>query len=153
MLSDGDQEALNIDVLQGKSINAIRAFPGRGVMVWGGRTLDGNSSDWRYISVRRHLMMIEQSAQRALTPFVFEPNNPVTWAAVRRMLDDFLNSQWHQGALAGNRPEEAFAVQVGLGLTMTQADVAAGLMHVHLLLAPMRPAEFTVIRLTQQTPI
>ena len=153
MLSDADQAPLNIDVLQGKSINAIRAFPGRGVMVWGGRTLDGNSSDWRYISVRRHVMMIEESAQHALTRFVFEPNNQVTWAAVRRMLDDFLNSQWRQGALAGNRPEEAFAVQVGLGVTMTTADVAAGLMHVHLLLAPMRPAEFTVIRLTQQMPI
>ena len=150
MLSDGDQEALNIDVLQGKSINAIRAFPGRGVMVWGSRTLDGNSSDWRYISVRRHLMMIEESAKRALAPFVFEPNNAVSWTAVRSLLEDFLYSQWRQGALAGTKPEDAFAVQVGLGVSMTQADVDAGLMRVILTIATARPAEFSLILLTQQ---
>ena len=149
-LSDADQAPLNIDVLQGKSINAIRAFPGRGAMVWGSRTLDGNSNDWRYISVRRHAMMIEQSAQRVLAAFVFESNDAASWTAVRVSLEEFLYSQWRQGALAGAKPEDAFAVQVGLGISMTQADVEAGLMHVILLLAPARPAEFIEIRLTQQ---
>ena len=95
-------------------------------------------------------MMIEQSAQRVLAAFVFEPNDAASWTAVRLSLEDFLYSQWRQGALAGAKPEDAFAVQVGLGISMTQADVEAGLMHVILLLALTRPAEFTLIQLTQQ---
>jgi uncharacterized protein len=148
-----DQEDLNIDIEQGKSVNAIRAFPGKGVLVWGARTLDGNSDEWRYINVRRTVMMVKESARQSLLRLSFEPNNQATWATVKWMLENFLNSLWRQGALAGAKPEHAFVVAVGLGTTMTSADVQAGLLRVNLMLALTRPAEFMVIQLTQQMPV
>jgi uncharacterized protein len=154
LVTEQDQETLNVDAVQGKSVNAIRAFPGRGVLIWGARTLDGNSNDWRYINVRRTVSMVEQSAQRALAAFVFETNNAATWLRVQSMLQNFLFMLWRDGALAGAKPEEACFARVGLGSTMNQADVAAGLMVIELGIALSRPAEFAVIRLTQkmQTP-
>jgi uncharacterized protein len=149
-LTDHDQGDLNIDVQQGKSVNALRAFPGKGVLVWGARTLDGNNNDWRYISVRRFLIMVEQSAQRALAAFVFERNDAATWLQVKAQMENFLINLWREGALAGAAPHHAFAVAVGLGSTMTSDDVLNGLMRVSLMLAPMRPAEFIVVGLTQQ---
>jgi uncharacterized protein len=153
LVPEHDQAALNIDAIQGKSVNAIRAFPGQGVLIWGGRTLDGNSNDWRYINVRRTVSMVEQSAQRALAAFVFEPNNAATWVRVQSMMQNFLIALWSDGALAGAKLDEAGFVRVGLNLTMNQADVSAGLMRIELGLALSRPAEFIVILLTQQVQI
>jgi uncharacterized protein len=153
VVTERDQAALNVDAIQGKSVNAIRAFPGRGVLIWGARTLDGNSIDWRYINVRRTVSMVEQSAQRALAAFVFEPNNAATWVRVQGMLQNFLIALWRDGALAGAKPDEAGFVRVGLNLTMNPADVSAGLMRIELGLALSRPAEFIVITLTQQVQI
>ncbi|HAS36141.1 MAG TPA: phage tail protein [Flavobacteriales bacterium] len=148
-LTSRDQEDLNLP-LNGKAINAIRSFPGKGVLVWGARTLDGNSQDWRYLSVRRTVIMIEQSLKSASEAYVFEPNQVNTWVAVKGMMTNFLKDQWKQGALAGAVPEDAFSVDIGLGSTMTPTDILDGIMRVTVKLAVTRPAEFIVITFQQQ---
>ncbi len=145
-----EQESLNVDALSGKSINAIRTFPGIGTLVWGGRTLDGNSLDWQYINVRRTIIMLEQSIKLALRAYVFEPNDANTWVTVKSMIVNFLTEKWKQGALAGASPEDAFDVQIGLGSTMTAVDILAGKMLVSVKLAIVRPAEFIVVTFQQQ---
>jgi len=149
-ISAEQQEVLNVDVLAGKSINVIRAFPGIGTLVWGGRTLDGNSQDWRYINVRRTLIMIEQSLKIAARAYVFEPNDANTWITVKSMMMNFLTNLWKQGALAGSLPEQAFDVQIGLGSTMTPTDILDGFMLITVNVAIVRPGEFIVIALQQQ---
>ncbi|MDP4209278.1 MAG: phage tail sheath C-terminal domain-containing protein [Bacteroidota bacterium] len=149
-ISHEQQEDLNVDVLAGKSINVIRSFPGIGTLVWGGRTLDGNSQDWRYINVRRTLIMIEQSLKLATRAYVFEPNDANTWITVKCMIMNFLTNLWKQGALAGSVPEQAFDVQIGLGTTMTPTDILDGKMLITVKVAIVRPAEFIVITFQQQ---
>lgn len=148
-ISHDEQKQLNVDVLAGKSINVIRPFPGIGTLVWGGRTLDGNSQDWRYINVRRTLIMIEQSIKLAARTYVFEPNDATTWVTVKSMIDNFLNNLWKQGALAGASPEQAYDVQLGLGSTMTPQDILDGKMLITVRVAVVRPAEFIVITFQQ----
>ncbi|QJD96200.1 phage tail sheath family protein [Mucilaginibacter robiniae] len=149
-VSHDAQEKLNVDVMAGKSINVIRPFPGVGTLVWGGRTLDGNSQDWRYINVRRTLIMLEQSIKLAARAYVFEPNDSGTWITVRSMLTNFLTNLWKQGALAGAAPEQAFDVQIGLGSTMTPNDILDGKMLISVKVAIVRPAEFIIITFQQQ---
>jgi phage tail sheath protein FI len=149
-ISNEGQQNLNVDVMAGKSINVIRSFPGVGTLVWGGRTLDGNSQDWRYINVRRTLIMIEQSLKLAARAYVFEPNDANTWITVKSMFDNFLVNLWKQGALAGAAPEQAFDVQIGLGSTMTGNDILDGKMLITVKVAIVRPAEFIVITFQQQ---
>lgn len=149
-ISSEEQESLNIDVIAGKSINAIRSFPGEGVLVWGARTLDGNSQDWKYINVRRTVIMIEQSLKLAIKAYVFEPNDESTWVTVKSMMTNFLTNLWKQGALAGATPEDAYDVQIGLGTTMTSKDILDGIMRATIKLAIVRPAEFIVITFQQQ---
>jgi phage tail sheath protein FI len=144
------QQSLNVDVMAGKSINVIRTFPGIGSLVWGGRTLDGNSQDWRYINVRRTLIMIEQSIKLAARAYVFEPNDANTWVTVKSMIENFLVNLWRQGALAGAAPEQAYDVQIGLGATMTPTDILDGKMLISVKVALVRPAEFIVITFQQQ---
>lgn len=148
-LTSADQEDLNVP-LDGKAINAIRAFPGRGVLIWGARTLDGNSQDWRYISVRRTIIMLEQSIKFGCLAYVFEPNSAPTWVTVKNMITNFLVNQWKAGALVGAKPEEAFSVDVGLGSTMTADDILNGYMNVTVKVALVRPAEFIVITFQQK---
>ncbi len=145
-----EQENLNVDAVSGKSVNAIRYFNGQGVLVWGARTLDGNSQDWRYINVRRTVTMIEQSAKLALRAYVFAPNTASTWATVKSMLDNFLTNVWKEGALQGSKAADAFSVQVGLGSTMTAQDILDGYLRVTMLLAVSHPAEFIVLTVEQQ---
>lgn len=144
-----DQEDLNLP-LNGKAVNAIRSFPGKGTLVWGARTLDGNSQDWRYLSVRRTVIMIEQSLKTASEAYVFEPNEVNTWVGVKGMMTNFLKDQWKRGALAGAVPEDAFSVDIGLGTTMTPTDILDGIMRITVKLAVTRPAEFIVITFQQQ---
>lgn len=148
-ISHEGQENLNVHV-SGKSINAIRTFPGVGTLVWGARTLDGNSLDWRYINVRRTIIMLEQSIKLALRSYVFEPNDANTWTTVKSMIVSFLTEKWKQGALAGSSPEDAFDVQIGWGATMTGLDILQGKMLVSVKLAIVRPAEFIVVTFQQQ---
>jgi len=149
-ITHDEQEQLNVDALSGKSINAIRTFPGIGTLVWGGRTLDGNSLDWRYVNVRRTMIMLEQSIKLALRAYVFEPNDANTWVTVKSMIINFLTEKWKQGALAGSSPEDAFEVNIGLGSTMTSVDILEGKMLISVKLAIVRPAEFIVVTFQQQ---
>lgn len=149
-ITDQTQAGLNVDAATGKSINAIRLFPGKGVIVWGARTLDGNSDDWRYINVRRTLVMIEQSMMLAANDYVFEPNDANTWSLIQSMLNNFLTNLWSQGALVGPTPAAAFSVAVGLGSTMTAEDILQGIMNISVKVAVSHPAEFIVINIQQQ---
>ncbi len=144
-ISDANQEHLNVDATSGKSINAIREFAGKGTVVWGARTLDGNSNEWRYINVRRLFMTVEESVKKATAQFVFENNDAKTWVKVSSMIKSYLNGLWKEGALTGASPEEAYFVNVGLGTTMTQQDVLEGRMIVKIGLAAVRPAEFIIL--------
>lgn len=143
------QEDLNVP-LNGKSVCAIRSFIGMGTMVWGARTLDGNSNDWRYINVRRTMIFLEQSIKDALRAYVFAANDAGTWTNVKRMISDFLTTIWKQGGLAGPKPADAFSVSVGLGSTMTPDDILQGRMIVTILVAVSHPAEFIQITLQQE---
>lgn len=147
-INDAEQEDMNIHE-SGKSINALRKFTGKGFLVWGGRTLAGNSNDWRYINVRRLANMIEESAKKACMQFVFEPNVSQTWVSVKGMIDNYLTTLWNDGALAGRKPEHAFFVSVGLNETMSAQDVLEGKMIVKIGYAPSRPAEFIILEFKQ----
>jgi len=148
-ISQESQEDLNVTT-QGKSINAIRTFIGEGTLVWGGRTLDGNSLDWRYINVRRTMIMLEESIRLATKAYVFEPNVANTWVTIKSMIRNFLTGIWKRGGLMGASPDDAFAVFVGLGETMTADDLLEGIMRVTVLVAMVRPAEFIEITFQQQ---
>ncbi len=148
-ISHDEQEDLNV-TLYGKSVNAIRPFIGEGVLVWGARTLDGNSKDWRYINVRRTMIMLEKSIKAAAKAYVFEPNDANTWTTMKSMIDSFLYNQWKQGALVGATPDDAYSVSVGLGSTMTADDILEGILRITVLVAISRPAEFIEITFQQQ---
>ena len=148
-LTSADQEDLNVTPT-GKSINAIRSFIGEGVLVWGARTLDGNSLDWRYVNVRRTMIMLEESCRLAAKALVFEPNVANTWVTIKGMIGNFLTSVWKRGGLAGAVPDDAFSVHVGLGETMTPEDILEGILRVTVLVAISRPAEFIEITFQQQ---
>lgn len=147
-VSHKEQATMNVHE-SGKSINAIRKFTGKGLLVWGARTLDGNSNDWRYINVRRLANMIQESCKKAAFNFVFEPNVKQTWVSVKGMIANFLTIVWRDGGLAGAKPEDAFFVSVGLGQTMTAQDILEGRMIVKIGYAPSRPAEFVILEFTQ----
>jgi len=145
-IDNEDQEDLNVDVNAGKSINAVRAFSGRGIIVWGARTLAGNDNEWRYISVRRFFNMVEESVKKSTNWAVFEPNDASLWTKLKAMIENYLTLKWRDGALAGAKPDEAFFVHVGLGTTMTQQDILEGRLIVDIGMAVVRPAEFIVLR-------
>ena len=148
-ITHDQQEELNVTTA-GKSINAIRSFIGEGTLVWGARTLDGNSLDWRYINVRRTMIMLEESIKLAAKAYVFEPNVSNTWVTIKSMISNFLTSIWKRGGLAGATPDDAFGVFVGLGETMTPQDILDGVLRVTVLVALSRPAEFIEITFQQQ---
>lgn len=145
-----DQASLNVDTEAGKSVNAIRAFTGKGTLIWGARTLAGNDNEWRYVPVRRFFNMVEESVKKATAQFVFEPNDANTWVKIRAMIENFLSLQWRAGALAGAKPDEAYYVRVGLGQTMTAQDILNGYMHVEIGMAVVRPAEFIVLKFSHK---
>ena len=150
LINKKEQEGLNVDVVAGKSVNAIRPFTGKGIMVWGARTLAGNDNEWRYIPVRRFFNMAEESIKKATEQFVFEPNDRNTWVKVRAMIENFLILQWRAGALAGAKPDQAFYVRVGLGETMTADDILNGKMNVEIGMAVVRPAEFIILKFSHK---
>ena len=149
-LTSKQQDSLNVDAISGKSINAIRFFNGMGILIWGARTLDGNSSDWKYLSVRRTMIFLEQSCQLACRSYVFQPNNANTWSAVKAMIGSFLNDIWKQGGLQGATAADAYQVECGLGSTMTAEDILNGIMKVTVKVAVVRPAEFIVLTFVQE---
>ncbi len=143
-------ERLNVDTTAGKSINVIRAFTGKGILLYGARTLAGNDNEWRYVSVRRFFNFVEESVKKATEQFVFEPNDGNTWVRVRAMIENFLTNLWRQGALQGTKPEHAFYVAVGLGTTMTPLDILEGRMIIEIGMAAVRPAEFIVLKFSHK---
>ena len=145
-ITNQDQEDMNVDANAGKSINAIRSFTGKGILVWGARTLDGNSNKWRYIAVRRLINYIEKSVQKSTLWAVFSPNDGNTWIKIRSQIENFLNNLWRAGALAGSTPESSYYVKVGLNVTMTAEDIMNGLLIVEVGVAAIRPAEFIILR-------
>jgi len=149
-ITAAEQEQLNVHVDGGKSVNAIRSFTGKGIMVWGARTLAGNDNEWRYVSVRRLFNLIEDSASKATFFAVFEPNDATTWLKVQSMIDSYLYGLWQQGALAGSTAKAAYFVKVGLGSTMTAQDILEGRMIVEIGVAAVRPAEFIILRFSHK---
>lgn len=148
--SNTEQDDMNVDATAGKSVNAIRAFVGKGTLVWGARTLAGNDNEWRYVNVRRFFIFAEESIKKATEQFTFEPNDANTWVKVQAMIENFLTVQWRAGALQGIKPEHAFYVAVGLGKTMTALDILEGRMIVEIGLAVVRPAEFIILRFSHK---
>ena len=149
-LNNLKQDNLNVDTTGGKSINAIRAFAGKGTLVWGARTLAGNDNEWRYISVRRFFNTVEESVKKSTHWAVFEPNDANTWAKVRGMIENYLTDKWRDGALPGATPKDAFFVKCGLGTTMTAQDILEGRLNVEVGMAVVRPAEFIVLKFSHK---
>lgn len=145
-----EQAGMNVDIVSGKSINAIRLFPGKGTMIWGARTLAGNDNEWRYIPVRRFFNMVEESVKESSKWVVFEPNDASTWVKVQAMIENYLTQKWRDGALAGATPEEAFFVKCGLGSTMTSQDLSDGRLIILIGMAVVRPAEFIILKISHK---
>ena len=148
-VNDQQQEDLNVPV-QGLAVNAIRTFQGRGSLIWGARTLDSLSNDWRYIQVRRTMIYVEQSVKQALEAMVFRPNTAQTWVTVTSMIESFLHGLWSSGGLMGDSPGDAYKVLAGLGSTMTPDDVLNGVMRVQITLQMVHPVEFIELTFKQQ---
>ncbi|RQU52925.1 phage tail sheath family protein [Burkholderia cenocepacia] len=149
-VSDELDGMLNVDNSGGLSINAIREFRGTGPLIWGARTLDTTLTTWKYVPVRRLFNAVEKDVRTSMGVAMFEPNSQPTWERVRGAIDNYLHALWKQGALMGTTPAQAYFVQVGLGVTMTQDDVLSGKMIVQIGLAAVRPAEFIIIQVSQQ---
>ena len=135
------------DVLNPRGVNVIRAFPGRGIRIWGARTLSSNTL-WKYINVRRLFIYIEASIERGTQWVVFEPNDERLWARVKATITQFLTGIWRSGALVGKTPEESFFVKCDRS-TMTQDDIDNGRVICLVGIAPVKPAEFVVFRIAQ----
>ncbi|MGK4568209.1 phage tail sheath family protein [Flavobacterium sp. 3HN19-14] len=149
-LTDSQQGALNTDDVSGKSINAFRFFNGLGILVWGARTLDGNSMDWKYLPVCRTMIYLKQSCMWIASKYTFAPNTSPTWNTVKADIENFLNGVWKAGGLMGAKASDAYSVTCGLGSTMTSDDMLNGFMNVIVTVAITNPAEFVVIEFQQQ---
>lgn len=133
------------------ALNIIREFSGVGTVIWGARTLATTDTDkWRYIPVRRLFDSVERDIKKAIRFAIFEPNSQPTWERVRAAIDNYLHALWRQGGLMGNTSQEAYFVQIGKGVTMTEEDVKQGKMIVKIGMAAIRPAEFIILQFTQE---
>ncbi|MCH5344154.1 MAG: phage tail sheath family protein [Acetatifactor sp.] len=137
------------DILNPKGVNLIRSFPGMGIRVWGARTVSSNPS-WKYVNVRRLFIFLEESIKANTNWAVFEPNDEVLWVRVKRTLEVFLTGMWRNGSLAGSSPDEAFFVNIGRD-TMSQDDIDNGRLVCVIGVAPVKPAEFVIFRVSQKT--
>jgi phage tail sheath protein FI len=145
LVTKGEQELLNPE-----NINVIRSFPGAGIVVWGARTLSADP-EWRYVNVRRLLLYIEETIDENTQWVVFEPNEQSLWARVKRDVSAFLTDVWRSGALFGVTAEEAFFVKIDTENNPPEAR-DAGRLVIDIGVAPVKPAEFVVFRITQLTP-
>jgi hypothetical protein len=139
--------------LNPKAVNCIRMFPVYGTIVWGARTLQGNDqrgSEWKYIPVRRTALYIEESLIRALKWVVIEPNDEPLWAQIRLHVGAFMHNLFRQGAFQGTTPKEAYFVKCDKETT-TQNDINLGIVNIYVGFAPLKPAEFVIIKLQQRT--
>ena len=137
------------DRLSLRGVNAIRRFPGRGILVWGARTLS-TDPEWKYIGVRRLQIFLERSIAEGIQWAVFEPDDARLWARVQDTINHFLREQWRSGALSGATEKEAFFVTCN-ETTMTLDDILNGRLICEIGIAPVRPAEFVIFRIFQPT--
>lgn len=137
------------DVLNPKGVNLIRSFPGQGIRVWGARTTSSDPS-WKYVNVRRLFIYLEESIKANTNWVVFEPNDERLWSRVKRTIDGFLRTMWREGALAGSTEADAFFCNIGY-TTMSQDDIDNGRLICVIGVAPVKPAEFVIFRITQKT--
>ena len=138
-------------ILNPLAVNVIRKFPVYGTVVWGARTLQGNDevgSEWKYVPVRRTALFIEESLYRGLKWVVFEPNDEPLWAQIRLNVGSFMNDLFRQGAFQGTTPKDAYFVKCDKDTT-TQSDINRGVVNILVGFAPLKPAEFVVIKLQQ----
>jgi uncharacterized protein len=149
-ISQEQQGRYNVDVNEGKSINIIRDFQEKGLLVWGARTLACNDNEWRYVNVCRFFNFVEKSTKKSTEQFVFEPNDANTWVKIRAMIENFLTTLWREGALLGEKPEHAFYVAVGLGKTMTALDIREGRLIVEIGMAAVCQAEFIILKFSHK---
>jgi uncharacterized protein len=139
------------EILNPRGVNCIRRFPGRGIRMWGARTISSGPL-WKYVSVRRLFIFLEASIYNSTQWVVFEPNDRKLWARVQQTVTLFLRTQWREGALFGAKEEEAFSV-VGGEATMTENDIMTGRLIIEVGIAPVRPAEFVIFRIFQKTRV
>lgn len=137
------------DILNPEGINLIRALPGQGIRVWGARTASSNSA-FKYVNVRRLFIYVEESIKANTNWVVFEPNDETLWNRVALTISGFLNNMWRNGMLAGSSPSEGYFVEIGSS-TMTKDDIMNGRLICNIGIAPSRPAEFVIFRVTQHT--
>lgn len=137
------------DILNPVGVNLIRALPGQGIRIWGARTASSNSA-FKYVNVRRLFIFVEQSIKANTNWVVFEPNNSSLWARVQMTVSAFLDNLFRAGMLSGDSPSEAFFVEIGPS-TMSQDDILNGRLICNIGIAPSRPAEFVIFRVTQFT--
>lgn len=137
------------DILNPKGVNLIRSFPGQGIRVWGARTCSSNAL-WKYVNVRRLFIYLEESIKANTNWVVFEPNDELLWIRVSRTIESFLTTLWRNGALMGSTTDEAFYVRIGRE-TMSQDDIDNGRLICVIGIAPVKPAEFVIFRITQKT--
>lgn len=137
------------DILNPAGINLIRRIPGQGIRVWGARTASSNSA-FQYVNVRRLFIYVEESIRVNTNWVVFEPNDTTLWTRVRITISSFLDTLWRSGMLAGASPEESYFVEIGTA-TMTTDDIKNGRLICNVGIAPSRPAEFVIFRVTQFT--
>ena len=135
-------------LLNPEGVNCIRYFPGAGIMVWGARTVDEEASEWRYLSVRRLFNMLKESIAEGTRWIVFEPNDYVLWRSIDRDITAFLTRVWRDGALFGRTPQEAFFVQCDEETNPPDVRDAGQVVAV-IGVAPVKPAEFVVFKLSQ----
>lgn len=136
-------------ILNQKGVNLIRYFPGQGILVWGARTTSNNGL-WKYVNVKRLFIYLEESIRENTNWIVFEPNDELLWIRVKRTIEIFLETVWRTGALVGSSKEEAFYVNIGRS-TMSQDDIDNGRLICEIGVAPVKPAEFVIFRITQIT--
>ncbi len=146
VVEDGEQDSLNP-----LGVNCLRKMPGAGPVIWGARTLATKADpEWRYVPVRRTAIMIEHSIYDGIQWAVFEPNDHRLWASLRGNIGGFMNSLFRVGAFQGEKASDAYFVRCGLGDTMTQAEIDAGQVIVIVGFAPLKPAEFVIVRIQQK---
>ncbi len=145
-VDDGDQDQLNP-----LGVNCLRRFPNYGSVIWGTRTLSTKADpEWRYVPVRRTAIYIEESVYNGIQWAVFEPNNHRLWASLRSNIGGFMNGLFRAGAFQGEKASDAYFVRCGLGDTMTQNDIDRGQVIVIVGFAPLKPAEFVIVRIQQK---
>ncbi|WP_310498219.1 phage tail sheath subtilisin-like domain-containing protein [Sandarakinorhabdus sp.] len=144
MINKGQQEVLNPE-----GINCFRFFEGRGMRLWGARTISSDP-EWKYVNLRRYFAYLERSIDKGTQWAVFEPNGELLWANVRSTIADFLLNEWQNGALLGEKPERSFFVKCDRS-TMSQNDLDNGRLVCLIGVAPLRPAEFVIFRIGQWT--